>query len=221
MVGAAPIGSRPGPPGPRAARPRRHRGRSSGSAPSPTSRSSSSSVRDRQADKVAALDAGADDYVTKPFDMEELLARSRAALRRRPGRGAAPPCSAFGDLEVDLARRLVTLGGEAVHLTKTEYGLLEAFVAQPGQAPDPSVVAADGSGAPATSGEPVPAGLRPRAAPEARRRCQRAAWILTEPGVGYRWIAERAEGTVRPSIAPSWSRPGARRPSARPSRAAS
>ena len=72
------------------------------------------SVRDGQADKVAALDAGADDYVTKPFAMEELLARARAALRRAAPDEPAVPTLRFGDLEVDLVRRLVTLDGEPV-----------------------------------------------------------------------------------------------------------
>ncbi len=91
------------------------------------------SVRDQQADKVAALDVGADDYVTKPFGMEELLARLRAALRRAHPEEPAPAVQRFGDVEVDLAKRLVTRRGERVHLTPTEYGLLEALVANPGK----------------------------------------------------------------------------------------
>lgn len=90
------------------------------------------SVREQQADKVAALDAGADDYVTKPFGMEELLARMRATLRRAQPEGS-PPLRRFGELEVDLAKRLVLLRGRRVHLTKTEYALLEAFVTNPGK----------------------------------------------------------------------------------------
>ena len=90
------------------------------------------SVREGQHDKVAALDAGADDFVTKPFGMEELLARSRAALRRRVTEEPGPSVLRFGDLTVDLARRLVTRGDETLHLTPTEYGLLEALVTNPG-----------------------------------------------------------------------------------------
>jgi two-component system KDP operon response regulator KdpE len=90
------------------------------------------SVRDGQADKVAAFEAGADDYVTKPFGMPELLARMRAVRRRSEGERRAPVVR-FGDLEVDLGRHLVRLADVVIHLTPTEYRLLEAFVTNPGK----------------------------------------------------------------------------------------
>jgi two-component system KDP operon response regulator KdpE len=90
------------------------------------------SVRDGQADKVDAFDAGADDYVTKPFGMPELLARMRAVRRRAEG-DRRPPVVRFGDLEVDLGRALVRLRDEPIHLTPTEYKLLEGFVTHPGK----------------------------------------------------------------------------------------
>ena len=89
-----------------------------------------SAVGDEQ-EKVAALDAGADDYVTKPFGVDELLARVRAALRRVDRMGE--PVIDLGGLVVDLQRRLVTLDGEQVSLTPTEYELLELFARNEGK----------------------------------------------------------------------------------------
>ena len=92
------------------------------------------SVREAQTDKVAALDAGADDYVTKPFGMEELLARARAALRR-----AGPDEPPQPTLRLRRRSRSTSPGawsrsdGEQVHLTPTEYALLEALVTNPGK----------------------------------------------------------------------------------------
>lgn len=80
-------------------------------------------VRDSDADKVALLDAGADDYVTKPFSMTELQARIRSALRHAVGT-ASEACVTTAALEIDLASRLVRLRGREIHLTVTEYALL-------------------------------------------------------------------------------------------------
>ncbi len=90
------------------------------------------SVQDDEAGKVAALDAGADDYVTKPFNTSELLARLRVALRRAQ---PAPEMTVFhfGDVEVDLAARLVKMKGTEVKLTATEYSLLRLFVQHAGK----------------------------------------------------------------------------------------
>ena len=147
------------------------------------------SVREQQADKVAALDAGADDYVTKPFGMEEVLARLRAALRRsRPG-PPEPSVQRFGSLVVDLARRLVTLGEEPVHLTPTEYALLEAFVTQPGKLLTHQWllrrVWGRGYGTESHYLRVYVRALRSKLGDDAAA----PTLILTEPGVGYRWIA--------------------------------
>lgn len=90
------------------------------------------SVRNADRDKVAALDAGADDYLTKPFSMAELMARLRVA-RRRAQPEPEHSVYIFGDVQIDLARRLVTRSGEAVKLTPTEYALLRLLVQHSGR----------------------------------------------------------------------------------------
>ncbi|MDD5248490.1 MAG: two-component system response regulator KdpE [Rhodocyclaceae bacterium] len=87
------------------------------------------SARTAEQDKVAALDAGADDYLVKPFGTDELLARVRAQLRRRSRlSGSVATAFEFGDLHVDLARRIVERSGEAVHLTPIEYRILAYLI---------------------------------------------------------------------------------------------
>ena len=153
------------------------------------------SVRDRQTDKVAALDAGADDYVTKPFGMEEVLARLRAALRRGPVEPVEPAMLAFGPLVVDLGRRLVSLDGERVHLTKTEYALLEAFVTNPGKLLTHQWLLRKVWG-PGYANESHYLRVYVRAL---RRKLGDHAsaprLILTEPAVGYRWIGQETPAT--------------------------
>jgi two-component system KDP operon response regulator KdpE len=90
------------------------------------------SVRDREDDKVTALDAGADDYVTKPFNSAELLARLRAALRHVQLQGADPIFHS-GNLEVDLSKRVVRKSGKEVKLTPIEYSLLRLLVTHAGK----------------------------------------------------------------------------------------
>jgi two-component system response regulator MprA len=82
-------------------------------------------------DRVAGLDAGADDYLAKPFDLAELLARLRALLRRSTGRLSS--CLAFGDLDVDTASRTGHRGGRPIEFTATEFALLELFLLNPNQ----------------------------------------------------------------------------------------
>ena len=91
------------------------------------------SAVDEEDEKIAALDAGADDYVTKPYAVGELLARVRAALRRAAAPAGEPPTVRFGDVEVDLARREVSRDGERVHLTPREYRLLAELARHPGR----------------------------------------------------------------------------------------
>jgi len=142
----------------------------------------------QQAEKIRALDAGADDYVTKPFDVDELLARIRAALRRAPHASQPPALLRVDDLEVDLARRRVTRGGEQVHLTRTELSLLELLVRNPGKLLTQEFLLREVWG-PEYGTESnylrVYVGqLRKKLGDDAAH----PRLILTEPGIGYRWI---------------------------------
>ncbi|MFS2112225.1 response regulator [Sphingomonas sp. Sphisp140] len=91
------------------------------------------SARDATEQKVTALDLGADDYVTKPFDTEEVLARIRTALRHRLSAEAEMPVVRIGAIEIDLGARLVRKGGEEVHLTPKEFGFLAELAKHPGK----------------------------------------------------------------------------------------
>jgi len=91
------------------------------------------SARDAAEEKVTALDLGADDYVTKPFDAQELLARVRTALRHRATPGAMAAQVRCGDVTIDLAARMVRKGSAEVHLAPKEYALLAELAAQPGR----------------------------------------------------------------------------------------
>jgi two-component system, OmpR family, KDP operon response regulator KdpE len=90
------------------------------------------SVREQESDKIAALDAGADDYLTKPFGVGELLARIRTVMRRQTG-VSSEPVFTLGGLRVDLANHLVTAEGREVQLTPTEYALLRLLIIQAGK----------------------------------------------------------------------------------------
>lgn len=148
------------------------------------------SARDRQHDKISALDAGADDYVTKPFDMEELLARVRAALRRSPQGPPTPAVMKSAELEVDLARREVRVAGAPVHLTRTELALLEELVANPGKLLTHEFllrrVWGQGYGSESNYLRVYIRQLRRKLDDDAAN----PRFILTEPGIGYRWIAD-------------------------------
>jgi two-component system KDP operon response regulator KdpE len=142
------------------------------------------SVRGSEADKIAALDAGADDYLTKPFGVGELLARLRAAIRRAGSVNG--PVLTSGSLIVDLARRLVTVSDQVVQLTPTEYGLLRVLVVHAGMVVTHRQLLREVWG-PAYQDESHVlhvniSNLRHKIEPDPSR----PQHIITEPGVGYR-----------------------------------
>ncbi|HSW47177.1 MAG TPA: response regulator [Phycisphaerae bacterium] len=144
------------------------------------------SVRGRESDKIAALDAGADDYVTKPFGMGELLARIRAALRNRLADQVDEPVFRNGGLCVDLARRQVRVDGREIKLTPNEYELLRVLVLNAGKVVTHQHMLREVWG-PAdvdrTHYVRVYVGqLRQKIEPDPAQPC----FIITEPGVGYR-----------------------------------
>jgi two-component system KDP operon response regulator KdpE len=146
------------------------------------------SVRERETDKIKALDAGADDYVTKPFSMGELLARIRVAIRRAT-KTEDEPVLTFADLTIDLARRMVLLSGEEVKLTPTEYEILKHLSLHAGRV--------------ITHRQLLRAVWGPNHQEEThylrvyvgqlRRKIESDAaqprYITTEPGVGYRFMS--------------------------------
>ena len=144
------------------------------------------SVRDDERGKVEALDLGADDYVTKPFGVEELVARIRAALRHRFQAQGERPLFVSGDLAVDLVRRLVRRGGEEVKLSPKEYDLLAELVANAGKVLTHRHILRKVWGPAHTEDAQYLRifirNLRHKIEPDP----ERPHHILTEPGVGYR-----------------------------------
>lgn len=144
------------------------------------------SAREDEADKVAALDAGADDYVTKPFGMAELLARVRAALRRATPAEEEPTVSTE-DFVIDLAAKCVTKGSATVHLTPTEWNVIEVLVRNPGKLVSQRQLLQEVWG-PRYGSETnylrlYLAQIRRKLEPEPSR----PRYFLTEPGMGYRF----------------------------------
>ncbi len=143
------------------------------------------SARGREEDKVDALDAGADDYLTKPFSVNELLARLRVALRHAATGAEGEPVFEVGPLRVDLARREVTVDGREVRLTPTEFKLLSLLARHAGKVLTHKHILREVWGPEATE----PHYVRVQMA-ELRKKLEaepaRPRLLITEPGVGYR-----------------------------------
>jgi two-component system KDP operon response regulator KdpE len=148
------------------------------------------SVREGEADKIAALDAGADDYLTKPFGVGELMARLRVAMRRQTSQTPAEPIFIVGDLMVDLTARIVTLNGEEISLTPTEYDLMRVLVKYAGRVITHQQLLREVRGV----GYQEETQLLRVHMSNLRRKLEvdstNPTYILTESGVGYRLRAE-------------------------------
>lgn len=147
------------------------------------------SARDQTEQKVAALDLGADDYVTKPFDTEELLARVRASLRNRLASEADRQIVEAGPITIDLLGRLVRRGNEEVHLTPKEWTLLSELAKHPGRVLTHGALLETAWG-PAHVGQTEYLRVAIRALRQKlETQPSQPRLILNEPGVGYRLIA--------------------------------
>lgn len=146
--------------------------------------------RDDDQSKVAALDGGADDYVTKPFSVPELLARLRAALRHRVQAQGGRPLVEAGGVAIDLAHRRVTRAGDAVHLSPKEWSILERLAIHAGRVVTHGQILKQVWG---RAGEPEQQALRVHVR-QLRRKLEpdpdRPQLLVTEPGVGYRLLAD-------------------------------
>lgn len=160
------------------------------------------SARSNEADKVGALDAGADDYLAKPFGVAELLARVRALLRRSMRPPQATTRIVFGEVAVDLDQRTVTRAGQPVHLTPIEYRLLSLLIAGGGRMVTQRQLLAGAWGPNHVEHahylRVYMAGLRRKLEPDPRLPVH----ILTEPGVGYRLVPEPLSAARTPASAP-------------------
>ena len=148
------------------------------------------SVKNQEKDKIAALDSGADDYLTKPFGVGELIGRLRVALRRPSSETPVERIFVVGDLTVDLAARIVTLNGEEISLTPTEYDLMHVLVKYAGRVITHQQLLREVHGVGYQEGTQM---LRVHMS-NLRRKLEvdstNPTYILSESGIGYRLRAE-------------------------------
>ena len=150
--------------------------------------------------KVAALDIGADDYVTKPFSMRELLARVRVALRHKAGRGPDPSVLTVGDLVVDVAQHLVTAAGVTVELTPRQFDLLAVLARYPGRVLTHGFILGEVWG-PEGAGHVEYLRVYARALRQRLGEDPTRPRLITEPGVGYRLVDRAPDPAVAGDIA--------------------
>ena len=145
-------------------------------------------ARGQEADKVAALDAGADDYLTKPFGIQELLARMRVALRHvaRLMQEAGDPVFTVGELQVDLAHRRVSVAKHEIHLTPIEYKLLTVLVRYAGRVVTQRQLLQEVWGPHQTSAMHYVRVYMRQLRHKLEANPTRPRYLVTEPGVGYR-----------------------------------
>jgi len=150
------------------------------------------SARGREQDKVAALDAGADDYLTKPFGVGELMARLRVALRHaaQPADGLPAPVIEIGDLRMDLERRQVSVGGAEVHLTPTQYKLLSTLARHAGKVLTHRRLLQEVWGPNVSEHTHYLRVYMTQLRHKLEADPARPRYLLTEPGVGYRLKAD-------------------------------
>ncbi len=150
------------------------------------------SARDREEHKIKALDAGADDFITKPFGVGELLARIRVALRHAATLGATASTQfSVGDLMVDLGRRQVTVRGQEVHLTPIEYKLLTTLIKHAGQVVTHRQLLREVWGPNSSDQTQYLRVYMGQLRHKLEQNPSRPAYLVTEPGVGYRLRDER------------------------------
>ncbi len=147
------------------------------------------SVRDAESEKVRALDQGANDYVTKPFGIQELMARLRALLRNHPGEPGTPPRYDDGRLAIDLARREVTLDGQLLSLTRKEYAVLAMLLQHAGRVVTQQQLLRELWGPTHTADSQYVRIMLGKLRQKLGDDPATPRWLKTEPGVGYRFLA--------------------------------